>query len=706
MDATVTPNTEAAAVVPGPRLLVVDDNPDNLDLLCRLCRRHGYEVFSATTGMDTLRLAVELKPDLLLLDVQLPDLNGRAVCRAIKNNPTLEGTFIALVSSVEVSVDNTVGGLTCGADEYITRPIANQELVARVGALLRIQQALTARRLAEARLAQLNQTLEQRVADRTGELAAANEQMRREIAERRLAQTRSEAFARLGARLSSTVTPRAAAEIILETAGQLLGWDACFLQLYSPATARLSPVLAFDTVRGARVEVTTTFSQPRPSPLMRRILRQGGELILRKPGKRLPRTFSPFGESSRASASLLFAPIHHGGVVAGVVSIQSYTPGCYTPAALETLQALAAHAGGALERLAAEAARQAGEDRFRAFMEHAPHYAWIKDDQFRYVYLNPHCLDYSKLTADRVQGLTDFALFSPVTARRIRAGDDTVLRENRATEVYESIADRGQKERSLWIRRFPITDAAGRRYLAGMAVDITEKVRAEAERRALPQRILAAQEGERRRVARELHDGVSQLLASVRFRMLAVEGSLHDHADGTLRREVSRAKDHLETAAREVRNISHHLLPRELDDLGLHAAIHTAVDPLCGSPGLRIQCRLAPLPARLPAEVELALYRIFQEALTNILKHAQAKHVTVTLSRGKGGITLRLTDDGRGFASARPQSRTRRASLGILNMRERAESIQGTLTVRSAPREGTTIEAWVPSPKSPEKTTL
>jgi signal transduction histidine kinase len=98
--------------------------------------------------------------------------------------------------------------------------------------------------------------------------------------------------------------------------------------------------------------------------------------------------------------------------------------------------------------------------------------------------------------------------------------------------------------------------------------------------------------------------------------------------------------------------------------------------------------------------VELALYRIFQEAIANALKHAHAQRILVELERERSGITLRVTDDGRGFALRARRSVANRSSLGLVNMRERAEFIGGTLTVNSVPREGTAIEVWAPLTRS------
>lgn len=698
MDA-VAPHSEVPPVHV-PRLLVVDDDASNLKLLCRLFERHGCRVDSACTGAEALRRVRELQPDLVVLDVMLPDLDGREVCRRIKAAPATAGVLVALISSTETSSDNKVAGLGLGADDYITRPVGNKELLARMDALLRIQRALTARRLAEERLAQLNATLEQRVIKRTAEKDLAIGRLTSEIRVRQQAQARSEAFAQLGQKLAAVGTPRAAAEVILETARQLLGWDACFLQLSSKPDHTLLPLLAYDTVDGLVLDVTHTLV-PGRSLMLKSVTRDGRQLILRGLGKgRSRHRLTAFGDVSKSSASLMFVPVRRGATVSGLLSIQSYTADHYTAESLQTLQALADHCWGALERLSAEASRRESEKQFAAFMEHAPICAWIKDENFRFIYVNPLCCRFLGRTADKVLNRTAFAMFPREAARRIQAADQVVLEQGESTEETDVFLNSDREPRDCWMLRFLLTDAAGRRYIAGIAMDITERVRAEQAARALPHRILEAQETERRRVARELHDGVSQLLASVKFRVLSLESWFKDRSEETIRRDVTRVKDCLVSALREVRSISHQLHPRELDDLGLSAAIQGAVDELLSQSGLKVVCELIRFRSRLPLELELALYRIFQEAVTNALKHARATRLQVTLSRAEGGLMLRVEDNGCGFRPATNgrSSAHSRFSLGLLNMRERAEFIGGTLSVRSAPHEGTTIEVWAPLP--------
>ena len=129
-----------------PQILVVDDEPDLLDINSTILRSAGYEVLEASTGNDCLRIATEEHPDLILLDVNLPDISGIDVCRQIKADPELIGTYVILISGMKASSENQVEGLEEGADGYIVRPISKRELLARVHAMMRIKDSETALR--------------------------------------------------------------------------------------------------------------------------------------------------------------------------------------------------------------------------------------------------------------------------------------------------------------------------------------------------------------------------------------------------------------------------------------------------------------------------------------------------------------------------------------------------------------------------------
>ncbi len=223
--------------------------------------------------------------------------------------------------------------------------------------------------------------------------------------------------------------------------------------------------------------------------------------------------------------------------------------------------------------------------------------------------------------------------------------------------------------------------------------DITATKEVEAALKALPRRIIEAQETERRRVARELHDSVSQLLASARYRLHALEERLPP----ATRLLTAGAQDAVDRALSEVRRISHGLRPRELDDLGLVAALRMLVADFQIRTGLTVTLRAAQLEPRLSPDREEICYRIVQEALTNIERHAQARRVALQLTRSRATVRLAIRDDGRGLD---PDSHA--AGLGLMHMRERAEQIGGTWQIGPARGRGTEIVVRLPlTPAAP-----
>jgi len=183
-----------------------------------------------------------------------------------------------------------------------------------------------------------------------------------DITERKRTEMRSIAFATLGQRLSTATTVEEAARVVVEVADELLGWDACSFDLYSPEQDGVFPVLAIDIINGHRTNALDDFTRVKPSSMMRRVLDSGGQLVLRNDAETAPLDFVPFGDKSRRSASLILVPIHHGERVMGVLSVQSYTRNAYIQDDVETLQALADHCSGAMERIQAE-------QKFRAIFE-------------------------------------------------------------------------------------------------------------------------------------------------------------------------------------------------------------------------------------------------------------------------------------------------------------------------------------------------
>jgi len=225
-----------------------------------------------------------------------------------------------------------------------------------------------------------------------------------------------------------------------------------------------------------------------------------------------------------------------------------------------------------------------------------------------------------------------------------------------------------------------------------LAAETAERRRLEEALRSLPHQILTAQDVERRRIAAELHDGVNQILASIKFRLMHAEAKLGDQP---IADNVTEARKLVERAVAEVRRISHHLRPSELDDFGLIAAVEALVQEFEKRTKIKVEFKRGPLPKRFLNEVELAIYRILQEALANVEQHSSARNVAISLGADVGYVTLNIRDDGRGFdpEKARPTARGR--GLGIINMRERTQAHGGVFSVNSRAGRGAEISVHV-----------
>ena len=231
-----------------------------------------------------------------------------------------------------------------------------------------------------------------------------------------------------------------------------------------------------------------------------------------------------------------------------------------------------------------------------------------------------------------------------------------------------------------------------------VVTDMTEARRNEEMLRALSHRLVQVQEAERGRVALELHDRITQLLCGlvVRCQTLSDKLSLRDKP---LKKEATKLRQMLGETAEEVERISRNLRPSVLNELGLVAVLRDASTEFAARTGVVLKLVCVSLTERLPADVELALYRILQEALKNVEKHAGARNVTVCLTKQVGLVQLVINDDGMGFNPDRyPAKQKGQRGLGLLSMRERASSVGGSLKIKSKECAGTEIEIRIPLP--------
>jgi signal transduction histidine kinase len=220
--------------------------------------------------------------------------------------------------------------------------------------------------------------------------------------------------------------------------------------------------------------------------------------------------------------------------------------------------------------------------------------------------------------------------------------------------------------------------------------DITEQKRTEEQLRTLSRRLIRAQEAERALLARELHDDVTQRMAVLAIELGRAESSApHGVASETLRT----VREGLVRLSEDVHTLAYQLHPSVLDELGLAEALRTECERRGRHGGIDVMLHLDPSPASVGNDAALCLYRVAQEALNNVARHARAHTSSVVLRHVDDGLLLAIKDDGVGFD---PEENRARGRLGLVSMRERLRLVNGTLDVESAPGQGTVIVAWVP----------
>lgn len=260
-------------------------------------------------------------------------------------------------------------------------------------------------------------------------------------------------------------------------------------------------------------------------------------------------------------------------------------------------------------------------------------------------------------------------------------------RDATAQRQAEEAVQRARDELEIRVAERTLELATANRALQD---EIAQRVQAEQSREELVHQLLSAQEEERRRVARELHDQLGQEITAILLRLRQLQQAMP--ADGPLAIQVQELADLTQRLATESHSLAMALRPTVLDDVGLLPALERLVEQwntqfampvVLHSRGLEDQ--------RLPPMIETVLYRIVQEALTNVWKHAQASTVSVIVEHQPGNVQVIIEDDGQGFDTAATTGEGARGRLGLLGMHERVAQVAGTLEIESSPRGGTTV---------------
>ena len=356
---------------------------------------------------------------------------------------------------------------------------------------------------------------------------------------------------------------------------------------------------------------------------------------------------------------------------------------------------------------AAQEARYESEERLRLFIEHAPVALAMFDRDMRYLAVSRRWITDYGLNERDVIGHSHYEIF-PEATDRWKAVHQQGLAGAIVREEQDLFQRADGSERWLCWEVRPWKTDEGR--VGGIVIfteDITERKRAErallqnqkdlrdqqTQLQELNAKLLTAQEEERKRIARDLHDDFTQQLAAltIDLQRQAILASESGTLPASLLVKMGKKTEQLTT---ELQQLAHQLHPSLLEHVGLEAAIRECVDEFSSRNGLTTEIVVRELPSGISIKEATCLYRVLQESLQNVKKHAKAANILVRLQHTRDGLELSIQDDGLGLNQ--PEEGTRPKGLGLTSMAERVKALQGTFCVKSAARFGTEVHAWVP----------
>jgi signal transduction histidine kinase/DNA-binding response OmpR family regulator len=562
-----------------PSILVVDDELKNFDIMgtllpntkSKVSSHQSYVLHYASDGQEAIACLPALQPDVILLDVKMPGLDGLEVCRRIRAMPQCHAIPIIMVTALTAKED-LARCLEAGADDFISKPVSGIELRARIHSMLRIKRQYndlqrlleqqTALKVEKVELLEHRSTqLEQQVEERTAMLKTTIE--------------REQLVSRIASQIQSSLHLQEILETTVQEVRSLLGCTQTIIWQFQP-------------------------------------------------------DWSAFTVAKAVTSGL-------------VVSLrnQAYDP-CFAADWVELYRR------GRVNVVS---------DIYTTSMS-ACHRELLETLQIRAKILVPI------LQEDRLWGL--LSVVESYTPRQWQP-EETTLLQQLATQLAIAI----QKA-----------------YLF-------EQVRSDRERlKNLSSRLIEAQELERRHIARELHDEIGQALTAVKINLQASQRSLGAAGDPY---PIQESITIVEGSLQHVRNLALDLRPSLLDDLGLLAALRWYLDRQSQRTGLAINLVCGTFESALSPKLETVCFRIVQEALTNITKHARATSITVQLNQYDDKLHLSIQDNGIGFdVQAARYRATHGASLGLLGMEERATLVGGQLYIISIPEHGTELHVHFP----------
>ena len=620
--------------VKSDEILVVDDHSENLKMLSAILNPDKYKVRIAQSGVQALRSVETKPPDLIILDIRMPEMDGYEVCRRLKQDKISREIPIIFISALDVPMDK-VKAFEVGGVDYITKPFNSEEVIARINTHLQLRQF-------QKELQKFSHSLERQVDVRTAELTESREDYGRLVENLTIGIFRSTPD-RDGHFL---MTNPALVKILgFETTEELM--ETPVMELYQNAADRQ---LFFEK-------------------LFKNEFVRNEEIAIR----------------NKTGLSLIVS------VSARVIRGQDNKP-LYVDGVVEDIT----------DRKQTDERIEQAEQKYRIVADFT--YDWEYwanfDDTLEYV--SPSC--------ERISGyhVKDFmenpSLFRDIIVPEDQGIWDQYAHDSKTDLTLREVQFRIKKKDGdiRWIEHAcqPIIDhQGGLRGFRASNRDITVRKQSEEALQAsqekaemLASKLLSAQEAERARLARELHDDISQRLAFLNIELDKLEMQ-NESFPVPVREKLRQIGQNLGALSSDIHMISRRLHPISLKILGLVRSIETECQSFTRLKKIPVTLDLDSTLQSPSKEISLCVYRILQECLRNIVRHSKATGVHIMLSKRNNILHFLIKDNGIGFD---PASSSKKVGLGIASMTERAVLIRGNLSIESRPGKGVAVKLAVP----------
>lgn len=629
-----------------PTILIVDDKPSNLAIVVESLEQHDFRAIVARDGKEGLQRAELVKPDLILLDVMMPKLDGFEVCQRLKANANTRDIPVIFMTALE-EVEYKIAGFKAGAVDYLTKPLQTEEVIARVETHLKLRAMQKQLEKQNLQSQKHREELEQRVAERTAELRESNRQLReREQQFRTLAENSPDVIVRYD--------------------------RECRRVYYNRSYLKIGPAGAAATLAQTPME-SWWLASPSPEEYTARLqhtIKTGkpDELLVEVELEGLPAYYRvsmvPEFDDSKQVVSVL--AIGHD--ITGIKRM--------------------------------EAMLRKSELEFRTLAENSPEMIVRYDLECRRVYINPAYEQQTGIPIQDAWNRTPAEAWKPLMPY---AEYMARLKHVMATGEHEHILLEWHQADGSFVSHLMhvVAEYDEEGCIAGALaighniseLKATER-RLEESRmqlRAMTAQREAAREEERKSIAREIHDELGQLLNVLRLNVTTLDYRFGEDIPD-LRATAGRMVGTVDRAIMMVRSLATRLRPAALSS-GICSALEWMVQEFSETTG--IVCELSCHNDEIPLDEDRAMvvFRIVQESLTNVLRHSGAEHVGISVFVEDDSYKVEVHDNGKGFD---PASSGRRNSFGIVGMRERALMLGGDLEIISEPGQGTRLRLRIP----------